>query len=206
MYTVYVAGFLYDVKEFRGGGSANRSFYLAPATKEEIERIIQQLPNKNSSGIDGISPKTMKAILPAIKTEITELINLSITEKTFPENAKVGKTTPLYKGGKKELLTNYRPITNTSTIAKIIEKYIQKQLNKFLEQEKFFYKKQHGFRSNTSTKIAATEVINEVQEHLDKGGKAAIAFLDLQKAFDLVNHNELLKSLEAAGIRGHTLE
>ncbi|KAJ8873039.1 hypothetical protein PR048_026655 [Dryococelus australis] len=76
-----------------------------------------------------------------------------------------------------------------------------KRMNKFYEQHKFFYHEQYGFRSNSNTATAATNLVCK-QYSLDNSKYCAAIFIDLCKAFDTVDNVILLKKLEASGIRG----
>jgi len=72
----------------------------------------------------------------------------------------------------------------------------------FLEKKSFFSKSQFGFRSGLSTNDALYKVDNFVRSNLDKSNKVMDIFLNVQKAFDCVVHELLLKKLENSGIRG----
>ena len=73
---------------------------------------------------------------------------------------------------------------------------------KFLETHKCIYKLQFGFRSKHSINHALTEITETIRKSLDNGKHACGVFIDLQKAFDTVNHSLLLDKLEYYGIRG----
>ena len=62
-----------------------------------------------------------------------------------------------------------------------------------------FYKKQFGFRNNHSTTRDLLEITEEIKQGCDAGQFTCGVFLDLQKAFDTVNHTILLKNLNYYG-------
>ena len=64
------------------------------------------------------------------------------------------------------------------------------------------YKYQFGFRANHSTSLALIDVVDNIYEQLDAGSTVCGVCLDLQKAFDSVSHDYLLKKLHIYGVRG----
>ena len=101
---------------------------------------------------------------------------------------------------------NYRPISLLSSISKILEKFIANQLLNHLEYNKLLYEHQYGFQRNKSTVHNLTHLINFVSKELNEEKFVIGVFLDLKKAFDVVNHGILLKKLKHLGLNGVVLE
>ena len=99
-------------------------------------------------------------------------------------------------------MSNYRPIYLLSKLDKIIEKLMYNKIIQFLEDNKIIYYKQFGFHKNFSTGHAIITLIENIQSALDKNKSACGIFIDLEKAFDTVDHNILLNKLIYYGIRG----
>ena len=115
---------------------------------------------------------------------------------------KVAEVILLYKGKEKDNTVNYRPILLLMTISKLLEKLIYKRVHKFLEKYGVFYQSQYRFHNQHSCRQAITELIGKLLQAKEAGLQSASIFLDLLKAFDMLDHQVLLEKLEIYGIRG----
>ena len=96
----------------------------------------------------------------------------------------------------------YRPISLLSNINKIFEKLVYSRIYSFLNLHNCIYELQFGFRAKHSTNHALLSLTETIREALDNSNFAYGIFIDLQKAFDTVDHQILLRKLEHYGIRG----
>ena len=118
---------------------------------------------------------------------------------------KISKTTPIFKDKGSNLnCINYRPISLLSNINKIVEKIMHKQLYNFISKHNIIYELQFGFRCNHSTNHVLLELTEDIRNAIDTNNFVVGIFIDLQKAFDTVDHNILLHKLNYYGIRGLT--
>ena len=182
-----------------------KSLYLTPTTEVEIMKLINQLPNKKSSGYDNIDNVILKHIKECISPIMAKIFNLSMLEGKFPDRMKLAEVVPLYKSKETYLLTNYRPISLLITISKLLEKIMYARTYSFLQSTRQLYESQYGFRKGHSCEYAISELISAILKNKEANKFTISLFLDLSKAFDSLKHDTLLKKMELYGIRGVAL-
>ena len=127
------------------------SIFIWPTCPLEISSILKQMKSNFSAGFDQVPSKILKLSPDNIVLALIYIFNLSISKGEFIECLKVAKICPVFKKGDPCEINNYRAISLLSNFTKILEKIMYKRLNTFLNQQKFFYNKQFGFRKNHST-------------------------------------------------------
>ena len=101
------------------------SMSMIPIEPNEIKKQIMKLPNKSSSGYDGISNRLLKLLNANIAYPLSIIFNQSISTGIFPDKMKLSEVVPLYKGKDSDEIINYRPISLLITMSKVIEKLIK---------------------------------------------------------------------------------
>jgi len=177
-------------------------FLINQTDPQEIEDIIKNFDSSKGVGPNSIAPKILKQISHLISTPLSIIFNKSFRTGVFPGLLKISKINPIHKKDSKLLISNYRPISLLSNLNKIIEKLMFKRLYAFLENYKCIYDLQFGFRENHSTNHAIISIIQKIQDAIKNNTFAIGVFIDLQKAFDTVNHSILLEKLNHYGISG----
>ena len=183
------------------------SFFMNPIDANEIISAVKNMEKKVSLDVNDLSIKFISEHIDEVALPLSHIFNASIETGLFPSKMKTSKTVPVYKNVNSPLdPSNYRPISIIDAWSKIFEKIVSAQLLRFLFSNDFFYSNQFGFLKTRSTEQAILQIINYVTKSLDNGNIAAACLLDVQKAFDTVDHNILLSKLENAGIRGIPLK
>jgi len=139
-----------------------------------------------------LTPKLLKSVAGEIINPLSYLFNLSFATGTVPSALKLAKVIPVYKKGDKDLVNNYGPISLLNVLEKILEKLMYCRVYTYLCDEQLLSDHQFGFRKNHSTSWALIDVIDEIYQHLDGHDKVLGIYLDLQKAFDTIDHYILL--------------
>lgn len=178
------------------------SMAIFETDNEEIEKVILNLNSASAVGCDGISTVLVKSARHILIPIMCHIFNLVFTTGVFPSVFKTGLVHPIYKGGTRDRVDNYRPISVLTTLSKILEKIINNRLLSYLQAQNIIAENQYGFRSGRSTEDAVLELTNTIAKNLNNKLKTLAIFLDLSKAFDTVSVPLLLNKLERLGIRG----
>ena len=115
----------------------NINIFLSPATDYEIGKIIDNL-QECATGWDSIPANILKENKNTIISILTHVINNSLSSGIFPRELKIANVIPLFKNGSIEEITNFRPVSLSSTFLKIYEKIFYKRLINFLKAQNFF--------------------------------------------------------------------
>ena len=178
------------------------SLLLYECEEIELKSIIKSLDSKKASGPNSIDTNILHLLIEEICNPLCKIFNLSFSTGQHPDIFKIAKTIPIFKKGSRLMVSNYRPISLLSNLNKILEKLMFSRVYKFLDDYQCIYSLQFGFRSKHSTNHALIDITENIRKALDNKSFACGIFVDLQKAFDTVNHNILLKKLDYYGIRG----
>ena len=177
------------------------TFYLSQITANEIEDAIVHLKD-NGCGLYNFSTNLLINIKSDISTTLANVFNLCTDQGYFPDELKTGCITPVYKKGEKSDVSNYRPVCTLSPFSKIFERLIYSRMLKFIEKYDLLSNTQFGFRSNLSTESALLKFNDFVHKGLTLKQNVGAVFMDLTKAFDVMNHDILEAKLEHYGFRG----
>lgn len=170
--------------------------------------VLEKLKDVNMNktpGPDTFHPRIIKNIKMEIAAPLARIFNQSLEEGFVPSDWKDANITPIHKKGSRTKPNNYRPISLTSVIGKLMEKFIRDKIVEYLEANNLIRDSQHGFRNRKSCLTNLIEFYDKLFTYNDMTKSLDIIYLDFQKAFDKVPHLKLLDKLEKMGIKGKIL-
>ena len=177
----------------------NNNFKFSKVSQETVLKFLQDVDPGKAAGIDGIPGRFIKDGADVLALPVTQLCNLSAKLSTFPISCKVAKLKPIFKKGSKTDMQNYRPISLLPLISKILEKVIHDQTQAYLYEFDILYKYQSGFRKNHSTNNCLAYLSDLISKGFDRGLYTGMILIDLQKAFDTIDHDILFDKMSFLG-------
>lgn len=171
-------------------------------TKEIVEEQLKNLRINKSPGIDSMHPMFLREVRKEVSEALADIMNQSLGTGKIPQDWRDAIVVPLFKKGSRSEASNYRPVSLTCILCKVMEKIIQLELLKHIKKHNILIDSQHGFVQGRSCLTNLLDCFEQVYSHMDEGSPVDIIYLDFAKAFDKVPHKRLMKKLDAAGIGG----
>lgn len=177
--------------------------HITPAA---VEKKLSALKTAKTPGIDCIHPLLLKECRHELCEIVARLFQQSLNYGQVPDMWRRAQVTPLFKKGNKQSCSNYRPVSLTVVLCKLLETFVRDVIMDHMEANHLFSQYQHGFRSKHSCISQLLEIVEHWSEILEDGGSIDCIYLDFAKAFDTVPHERLLYKLQAYGIEGKLLD
>ena len=167
-----------------------------------VKDKLKQLNNCKIQGPDGIPPKVLKEVSENLAIPLSILFNKSLEKGLIPADWKQAEVVAVFKKGTKSDPGNYRPVSLTSVICKVLESFVRDAIVKHMNDHDLYANCQHGFRNKRSCATQLLEVMEILTDHIDQQESTDMVYLDFRKAFDSVSHERLLSKLMMYGITG----
>ena len=162
------------------------------------------LTSETSPGPEKITYSTIKHAHPSMIALILNIFNKIFSEEKFPSNWQTSTIVAIPKLGKDVAdPMNYRPISLTSCLCKLLEKMVNIRLIWYLEFHNCINLQQSGFHINRSTTDHLTQLQNDLCVLMSRHLHTIVVFFDLTKAYDMAWRYGILKNLYNFGLRGH---
>ena len=173
-------------------------------TPEGTSKLLKNLNPTKAIGPDKISPHFLKEVHEEISPMISDLFQSSDNTGTVPTDWREAIVTPVFKKGAKSKPENYRPISLTCILSKVLELIIVSSIMNHLDIHNLLYPLQHGFRSKLSCETQLLTFTKECFDSMASGKQTDVAVMDFSKVFDKVDHQRLNLKLKRMGINNKT--
>ena len=175
-------------------------------TEEGVFKLLKNLDTSKAVGPDEITARMLKESAKEIAPVLTSLFQQSLDTGDLPDDWLLANVTALFKKGSRENPENYRPVSLTAIMCKLLEHILHSQISKHLDKHKILTSLQHGFRKGHSCVTQLIQVVSDWMEGIDNSQQIDAAILDFTKAFDCVPHERLKSKLHHYGVRNKVLK
>ena len=172
-------------------------------TFKDIEIAIDATKAGKAPGPDTITSTVLKKCKKSLLLPLKIIFERSLNSAQVPDDWKNARVVPIPKKGSRAVAGNYRPVSLTSIVCKLLERIMRSKLMDHLLGNKIVNLSQHGFMSDRSCQTNLLEFLDKLTKMLDDGKAADVIYLDYSKAFDKICHSKLIRKLEAHGIQGN---
>ena len=173
--------------------------YDIKITEEIVLEKLSKLDVNKSIGPDEIHGKLLFELRFELVKPLTELFNLSIRIESVPQDWRDANVVPLFKKGSRSKAQNYRPVSLTSVVGKILESIIKDNVVEHLDRHKLLRDSQHGFLSGRSCLTNLLDFLETVTSEIDDGNDVDLIYLDFSKVFDRFHIADCLRSSRLMG-------
>lgn len=177
-----------------------------PFSLSELMQIITSLKPNSSPGPDGITYSMIKHLPQESVDHLLKIYNFIWTNRSYPRQWKKSLVIPILKqNSNKTDPKNYRPISLSNCLSKVLQKMVNQRLLWFLESNELLNKHQSGFRQGRSTTEQIINLESEIQTAFRYKQHLIAIFLDIEKAYDTVWKYNILSSMKEFGLEGNIL-
>ena len=174
-------------------------------TADKVQKKLEKLKPNSAPGPDKLWLRVLYKLSAVISLPLSLVYTKCLEEETVPPDWKCANVTPIFKKGSKSMPGNYRPVSLTCVLCKVMESLLRDGIVEHLERHSLLRRSQHGFMAGKSTLTNLLEYLEDLTRLIDQGHSVDIVYLDFAKAFDKVPHRRLLRKCEGLGINGNVL-
>ena len=171
-------------------------------TEDMILKKLLHLNISKSPGPDQIHPVVLRAVAASLVKPLCTIFSTSIRSGKLPIDWKKAHVAAVFKKGDRGSPNNYRPISLTSIICKVLESILRDHIVDYLHCNNLFSTQQYGFVPGRSTSLQLLNMLDTITDAVDSNGQVDIIYMDFQKAFDQVPHMRLIEKVKSHGIHG----
>ncbi len=183
-----------------GASNIRSPFQDEAVPLETVRKLLKELDPNKAMGPDNMHPRVLRELSDILAKPLTHIFETSIETGLVPSSWREANISAIHKKGDKKLPGNYRPVSLTSVVCKIMEKVIRTWILDHMTSNHLISNQQYGFLPKRSTTTQLLTAVDQWLEIIDSGGEVDVIYFDFAKAFDTVPHKRLLQKIKHFGI------
>ena len=172
-----------------------------PISIEELDQAVKQLNKNKTPGLDGLTSEFYLCFWPMLKNDLFQVLQKSIQHQSLPTSCRRAVITLLPKQGDLQEISNWRPVSLLNTDYKILAKALANRLKNVIGDVV------HLDQCYAVPERSIYDNINVIRDSIMYANHSdlplALCYLDQKKAFDSIDHDYLLKTLQTMGFGEH---
>ena len=173
---------------------------------KEVEKKLRNLKTSGAPGPDILWSKVLHDMADVLAGPLAIIFNRLMEEGGVPLIWRMANVCPIFKKGTKGDPANYRPVSLTCVVGKVMESLVRDKIVEHLERNSLIRPSQHGFMAGRSTATNLLVYMEALTKLMDEEHAVDVLYLDFAKAFDKVPHKRLLEKCRGLGLEGKVLE
>ena len=174
-------------------------------TPEKVNKMLSALKPTAALGPDGVWTRILHQLADTLSYPLSLIFSKLFNEGLVPDLWRRAHVCPVYKKGTKGDTGNYRPVSLTCVLCKVMESLIRDVIVQPLSSHNLIRASQHGFMAGRSTVTNLLAYMETLTKLLDDDQAVDVLYLDFAKAFDKVPHSRLLAKCKGLGLGGKLL-
>ena len=187
--------------KYAGGDCSELKFDSVPNnhninfTSASVENALRSCKSDFCAGADNIPNIFLKKLSSVISSPLATIFNISYSTGVVPKEWVSARVKPVPKPASPGSVNDFRPISITSNVGKLMESLISADMTSFLNANNFFSPFQFGFLPKRAVDTQLLSCLNEWTSFLNDKLPVDVIYLDVRKAFDTLCHYLLLQKL-----------
>jgi hypothetical protein len=174
------------------------AFRFKPPSCTAVYRQLRACKKNKPAGPDKLQPRVLNDCASQLTFILTHIFESCITTNTIPKAWKISRVSAIHKKDSELDPTNYRPISISDAVGKLLEALLNVQMSDYLSHHALLCNNQFGFRKSMSCQDAVVHLTEGLRKELEQKRDAIVIYLDLTKAFDCLNHDILCQILASS--------
>ncbi|KAL8617025.1 hypothetical protein ACOMHN_014196 [Nucella lapillus] len=156
-------------------------------TEKGVQTLLRNLQPNKATGPDSIPAFILKSAADEITPILTKMFQHSLDVGQVPTDWREAWVVPIFKKGDRHLPANYRPVSLTSIVCKVLEHIVHSSIMTHYDQHGILTDCQHGFRKKRSCETQLLATIHDITKSMAKGLQVCVDHKVLSVVYNCLN-------------------